>query len=189
MDQADCIVKKVLEIVEYFEPEKWWLETPRTGLLARRDFMMGFPFVDCDFCQFVDCGFQKPTRFFGSAHLALLSPKLCDGKTCSGLVNEGDPTSKNKRRHRERLGGRGGNARKMLTYPIPCKLVEYVSGLTDVPLVGKSEKSVDGGGKVQGVHGMPLQQYPHRWVRNLEEARVMRQNALPGVSFEDDKEE
>ena len=83
--------KKILEIIEYFQPEKWWLETPRTGLLARREFMKHFPYVDCDYCQFVESGFQKPTRFFGSPQFLWLNPRVCDGKNCRSLVEETDP--------------------------------------------------------------------------------------------------
>ena len=32
---ANEIVQKTLEIVEYFQPDRWWLETPRHGLLPR----------------------------------------------------------------------------------------------------------------------------------------------------------
>ena len=58
-----------------------------------------------------------------------ITPVKCDGKTCIRLIPEGDPPNKIWRRHPERLGGRGGNARRSLTYPILYKLVEYVSGL------------------------------------------------------------
>ena len=39
LQKADCLVLKILEIVEYFQPEKWWLETFPPGLLARREFI------------------------------------------------------------------------------------------------------------------------------------------------------
>ena len=128
-ESADPVVKRTLEIIEYFQPEIWWLETPRNGLLARRDFMQGDPFVDCDHCRFEDRGYQKPTRFFGSQHLAALKPVLCDRKTCPGLVppEEGKPGKQ--RGHRKRLGGNRGCAKKETTYYIPPELVEYVSGL------------------------------------------------------------
>ena len=128
-ESADPVVKKTLEVIEYFQPEIWWLETPRNGLLARRDFMQSYPFVDCDHCQFEDRGYQKPTRFFGSVHLAALKPVLCDGRTCPSLEppEEGHPGKR--RGHRNRLGGNRGCAKKETTYYIPPDLVEYVSGL------------------------------------------------------------
>ena len=144
--------------------------------------MQKYPSLDCDFCQFANRGFQKPTRFFGSSHLLSLSPKVCDGKTCPSLESDGDPSLKSRRRHRERLGGRGGNAKKALTYPIPYALVEYVTGLTgghpvvENVSVGQMENTPSG--KVQGVHGQPQQVYPHRWVRHYEEVKVMKLKGL-----------
>ena len=64
MEKADRMVKKTLEIVEYYKPSKWWLETPATGKLAKAAWMAKYPHIDCDQCQFSDYGYQKPTRFF-----------------------------------------------------------------------------------------------------------------------------
>ena len=43
LDKADQIVEKTLEIIEYFRPESWILENPRTGLLPNREYMQGIP--------------------------------------------------------------------------------------------------------------------------------------------------
>ena len=131
-EKADPVVKRTLEIIEYFQPEVWWLETPRNGLLARRDFMQSYPYVDCDHCQFEDRGYRKPTRFFGSVHLASLKPILCDGRTCQGLVDPDPEHPNRRRRHRNRLGGNQGCAKRETTYHIPPELVEYVSGLGSI---------------------------------------------------------
>ena len=129
LELADEIVKCTLEVIKYFAPRLWWIETPRTGMLARRDFMMGFPFLDVDYCQFENLGYQKPTRFFGSPHLGELAPVLCDGQTCQGVV-EGDPLNpKKRRRHKEGLGGNVGWVRKEVAYHIPEKLIMYVAGI------------------------------------------------------------
>ena len=50
LEGADRIVKRTLEIIEYLRPDRWWLETPRSGWLARRDFMQQFHKLDCDHC-------------------------------------------------------------------------------------------------------------------------------------------
>jgi len=39
LEVASSIVNKPLEIIEYFQPQIWWLETPRHGLLAKMDVM------------------------------------------------------------------------------------------------------------------------------------------------------
>jgi site-specific DNA-cytosine methylase len=66
LEGADKLVLLTLKIVEYFQPQFWWLENPRGGLLKTRSFMEGIPYVDVDYCQFTDWGYQKPTRIWGS---------------------------------------------------------------------------------------------------------------------------
>jgi hypothetical protein len=48
MDLVDAVVHRTLEVIAYLQPQRWWLETPRNGRLARRDFMTGYPVLDCD---------------------------------------------------------------------------------------------------------------------------------------------
>ena len=98
--RADALVKEVLEVVEHFQPKMWWIENPRTGLLKTRPMMRDIPFVDIDYCQFSDWGYQKPTRFWGSFNLSLLPHAKCPGRSCKNVVNEGGSFH-----HRERLGG------------------------------------------------------------------------------------
>ena len=76
---------KALEIVDYFQPNFWFLENPRKGLLRTRDYMKGLSYVDIDYCQVSDWGYQKPTRFWGSAELGLLKPLVCEYRTCVNL--------------------------------------------------------------------------------------------------------
>ena len=117
---ANQLVLKTLEIVQYFNPEKWWLETPRFGLLPKQAYMAGLPSWDVDYCQF-GSPFKKPTRFYGSNHLSQLPPILCDGITCPNL-GQG-------RRHIHPLGGPKGKATKTLTYHILEEIVKIASGL------------------------------------------------------------
>ncbi len=84
--EADKLVLKTLEIIEYFQPELWWLENPRTGMLSRRACIQNLPFIDLDYCQFSQWGYQKPTRFWGSENLARLENKLCDFKNCQNVI-------------------------------------------------------------------------------------------------------
>jgi hypothetical protein len=129
LEGADRLVLKALEIIEFYRPTKWWLETPAHGVLARSDLMAKYPYVDCDQCQFADYGYRKPTRFFGSNHLTELSHVRCDQRTCKGLVE--DPENPTRYRcHKNRLGGHNGFVKKDLAYRLPPLLVEYVSGLS-----------------------------------------------------------
>ena len=185
-ESADPVVKKTLEIIEYFQPEIWWLETPRNGLLARRDFMQSYPWVDCDHCQFEDLGYQKPTRFFGSKHLLSLKPVLCDGKSCPSLEAPEDCQAKKRLRHRKSLGGNQGSAKKEVTYYIPPELVEYVSGL------GPQSPGVDAETPIGRVNAIDEQEETDPFILDpenlpkLERVRCMRLRAMPEVDFADD---
>ena len=74
LELANRIVRRALEIVEYLQPKRWFLENPRTGLLKNQDYMQGFAYVDIDYCQFTvperdeqglwTWGYRKPTRFW-----------------------------------------------------------------------------------------------------------------------------
>ncbi len=121
LEGADALVQRTLQIIQYLAPRKWWLENPRYGLLPKREFMRGIPYVDVDYCQFSGWGFMKPTRFWGSAHVRELAPVLCNPETCPNIVQG--------KRHWRPLNGPIGGSKKALTYPIPEGVVEYVSGL------------------------------------------------------------
>jgi len=96
LDQADKYILKILEIVQYFQPELWWIKNPRYGRLRHRSVVRGLPYVDIDYCQFSDWGYQKPTRFWGSPELAHLTNRKFDDLTCENLRWEGKVA-----RHRE----------------------------------------------------------------------------------------
>jgi site-specific DNA-cytosine methylase len=81
---ADQIVKRTIEIIEYFNPDRWYIENPETGLLKDRDFMMGIPFIDVDYCMYSDWGYKKKTRIWTSVNY---EGKLCN-KNC-GNINDG----------------------------------------------------------------------------------------------------
>jgi hypothetical protein len=138
MESADEVVRKTLEIVRYFRPPTWWLETPRNGRLTKRKVIEDLPFVDTDYCRFEDCGYQKPTRFYGSEHLADLKPMLCDRKNCPGLMRDKYTRPGALRAHRWHKGGTTGHVDKEVAYHIPQGVIEYVTGLSSGPPLGRS---------------------------------------------------
>ena len=80
---ADSIVLRTIEIIEYFNPSKWFIENPQTGLLKDREFMLGLPFVDIDYCMYCDWGYKKKTRIWTNVSY---EGKLCDRK-CGNIIN------------------------------------------------------------------------------------------------------
>jgi hypothetical protein len=81
---ADKIVQRTLEIIEYFNPEKWFIENPETGLLKDREFMWGLPYVDVDYCRYSDWGYKKKTRIWTNVEY---EGKLCN-KNCGNIINK-----------------------------------------------------------------------------------------------------
>lgn len=80
---ANSIVKRTLEIIDYFNPRQWFLENPATGLLKNQGLLDGRLFFDVDYCMY---GFEyrKRTRIW--TNKIDFSPKLCDTK-CIGYSN------------------------------------------------------------------------------------------------------
>jgi len=119
LEGADMLVHKALEIVEYFRPEVWWLENPRMGMLSRREFMQGIPFVDVDYCQYSDWGYKKPTRIWGCPRVKVLKLKQCDHRTCPNLTQG---TAK----HKVGLSSKHQNLPRDVKHRIPSALVDDI---------------------------------------------------------------
>ena len=120
--RADRMVQKALEIVRYFQPRRWFLENPRYGLLRERPYMKDLPWVDVDYCQFAEWGYQKPTRIWGGEHVKCLEPRLCDLSTCPNVVVR--PSGK--KGHREPLGGNHMTVTRKEKYRVPAPLIWYL---------------------------------------------------------------
>tara|TARA_R110000765_G_scaffold368877_1_gene459092 strand:- start:457 stop:1149 length:693 start_codon:yes stop_codon:yes gene_type:complete len=84
MKIADGWVKKVFEIIEYFNVKKWFIENPRTGLLKKREFMEYIPYIDVDYCRYCDWGYRKQTRIW--TNLERFNNKLCNN-ICGQIKN------------------------------------------------------------------------------------------------------
>jgi hypothetical protein len=83
--QANAIVKRTLEILEYFEPDVWFLENPQTGLLKDQEMMWGLPYLDVDYCQY-GMSYRKRTRIWTNVELA---GRLCPGAGHCSKMNGG----------------------------------------------------------------------------------------------------
>ena len=85
MNDADMIVKKTLEIIEYFDCEYWFMENPQTGKLKKREFMKDIPFYDVSYCMYSDWGYEKRTRIW--TNKKDWDNKICDKSgTCGNMV-------------------------------------------------------------------------------------------------------
>ena len=59
LDEANGIVKRTLEIIEYFRPTYWIMENPQTGLLKSQPFIADLPYNDLDYCKYGMLALQK----------------------------------------------------------------------------------------------------------------------------------
>jgi hypothetical protein len=131
MEKGDALAQKALEIIRYFQPQRWFMENPRNGWLPTREYMKGLPYVDVDYCQFAEWGYQKPTRIWGSPDIGWLDHRKCDGKTCPNLAQGGPVRAGYPRRHEEKLGGKELHHTAIQKGRIPSKLVEYLAGFRE----------------------------------------------------------
>ena len=84
IDEANKIVLRTLEIIEYLKPKHWVLENPQTGYLKKQEFMLGLGFVDVDYCKY-GFDYRKRTRLWNN--IEGFEPKsLCRGD-CEGFAN------------------------------------------------------------------------------------------------------
>ena len=63
-DEADSIVRRCLEIIEYYDCEMWYIENPSTGYLKTRPFMADRPYHVVDYCAYEDTGRKKATAIW-----------------------------------------------------------------------------------------------------------------------------
>ena len=83
IELANRIVTKTIEIIEYFNPYKWFIENPQTGLLKDQEFMLGIPFYDVDYCMY-GLNYRKRTRIW--TLIDTFEPKICN-KDCGKIIN------------------------------------------------------------------------------------------------------
>ena len=65
IDEANQIVLKTLEIIEYLNPTYFVLENPQTSLLKEQTFMYGIPYKDIDYCKY-GMPYRKRTRLWNN---------------------------------------------------------------------------------------------------------------------------
>ena len=97
IDYANSIVRKTIEIIDYFQPRVFFIENPQTGLLKEQDFMKDFDYYDVDYCKY---GFEyrKRTRIW--TNLKSWKPRPLCKKDCNGII---------------------GNRHKETAQRLPCK--------------------------------------------------------------------
>ena len=83
IDEANKIVMKTLDIIEYLNPQYWIIENPQTGLLKKQVFMYGLPYVDVDYCKY-GMPYRKRTRLWNN--ISSWKPRGLCKKDCNSMV-------------------------------------------------------------------------------------------------------
>jgi hypothetical protein len=162
LQKGDELALKTLEIIDYFHPQFWYIENPRHGLLSTRPYMTGIPFIDVDYCQFSDWGYQKPTRIWGSVNAGWHKDIKCDGRTCPNLDLQAWVVGTNPRRHhRELLGGNHLSVSPAKKGRWPCKLVAFLMGWDEAAKQVGDNNPAEAGRHPGGIRGAARRQLEH----------------------------
>ena len=62
--ESDKLIRKTLEIIDYFKPELWFMENPQRGQLKDREVVKGLNYYDVSYCMYSDWGYEKRTRIW-----------------------------------------------------------------------------------------------------------------------------
>ena len=123
IEEANNIVQRTLDILEYFEPVYWMIENPQTGLLKEQLCMWGLPWVDVDYCKY-GMPYRKRTRIWNNVVRWTPRP-LCNGN-CDSMVGSRHMSSA--QRGPCLVGGRRDGSRhtQQELYRIPAELVHEI---------------------------------------------------------------
>tara|TARA_R110000772_G_scaffold11841_2_gene36772 strand:- start:1873 stop:2676 length:804 start_codon:yes stop_codon:yes gene_type:complete len=89
------MVDKVFEIIDYFDPQYFIIENPKTGKM--KDYINPLiPFYDVDYCKYSNWGYKKTTRFW--TNIEGLVFNKCNND-CENMIE-----IKGKKLHNNRMG-------------------------------------------------------------------------------------
>ena len=127
--ESDKLIRRTLEIIDYFNPELWFMENPQRGQLKNRDIVKGLPFYDVSYCMYSDWGYEKRTRIW--TNKKDWKNLICDRSGLCGNMKEkkhnkrvSDVHSESTRKvHKSDVSDRGGGSNRLDRYRIPPDLI------------------------------------------------------------------
>jgi site-specific DNA-cytosine methylase len=118
---ADSLVRRTLEIIEYFEPIVWGFENPASGLLKHRDVVAGLHCKDVSYCMY-GFKYRKYTRIWTNSEKWNPRPK-CSTLTPCPIIKEGK-RPQSAQRGTCRGKGKGDVCTLSQLYSMPPKLCQ-----------------------------------------------------------------
>jgi hypothetical protein len=82
LHEANAIVKRTIDIIQYFNPRYWMMEKPQTGLLKHQSFMADLPYNDLYCCKY-GMTYRKRTRLWNNVEA--WTPKPLCKKDCGHM--------------------------------------------------------------------------------------------------------
>jgi hypothetical protein len=82
LERSNKIVKRTLDIIEYFKPKNWIIGNPYKGLLKDQPFIHGIPYNDLDHCKY-GMPYRKRTRLWNNVDH--WQPKPLCAKDCDSM--------------------------------------------------------------------------------------------------------
>ena len=113
MKQADKLLMKTIEIIEYFNPKYWFIENPAYSRMKDRSIMKQYNSFLFDYCMFSNWGYRKRTRIWTNKKLENV---LCN-KMCGNIVG---------RKHSIHIGKASDNTTRHSRYRVPEKLISLL---------------------------------------------------------------
>ena len=101
MKEADKIVLKTLEIIDYFKPYYYYIENPY-GMLRKRDIMKDKFYHVIDYCMYCDWGYRKRTCIWTNKTDWL--PLTCD-KNCGNMIGNKHKNNLGNTKRNKETGG------------------------------------------------------------------------------------
>lgn len=89
------MVDKVFEIIDYFQPQYYLIENPKTGRMKNYINEL-IPYYDVDYCKYSNWGYKKTTRFW--TNIEGFISKKCNND-CDNMI-----VSNNQNLHKNRMG-------------------------------------------------------------------------------------
>jgi len=115
MKEADNLILKTFEIIDYFDCEYWFMENPATGKLKNREIMKDIPFYDVSYCMYSDWGYEKKTKIW--TNKKDWDNKICDKSgSCGNMLNQ-------KKHKKDVSKSVGGGSNRLDRYRIPEDLI------------------------------------------------------------------
>jgi len=104
MKEDDKLVQRVFEIIDYFQPEYWFIENPASSKMKDRPFMKDINNYVVDYCMYCDWGYRKRTRIW--TNRTDFKPLICN-KKCGNMVGNLHKTNLGNTERKKRTLGNG----------------------------------------------------------------------------------